>query len=84
MKLSHKNKLLVARHDKGEEGSVPEQLPVAFLEDCIHYTRMAYSEGVACAVHGQLFQDEMAQRWPAQWMLWMFTQTRVTHYAKDD
>ena len=70
-----KNKLLIARANKQEEGSIPNAVPKEFLEDCIAQATMHAEGGTACSVHGLILQEEMAEKYPAKWMLWAFSET---------
>jgi len=55
-----------------EVSEIPATVPRAFLEDCIHFTRLFHEGGVACEVHGEEHQKEMKKRWPEAWMKQLF------------
>jgi|TARA_Y100000034_G_scaffold133551_1_gene199334 hypothetical protein len=54
------------------EGNLPNEIPKAFFEDVVEFQRMFDKGTVACTVHGEEHQREMIQKWPEEWILWMF------------
>lgn len=75
------NKQLIAQMEAGvrpdglvvsqPNAQLPEQVSREFCEDAVQLAYMHGAGGVACTVHGMEWQEAMAEKYPADWMLWL-------------
>ena len=68
--------------DKDKPGKCPDMLPKDFVADAIALQRMHAHDDVACSVHGREWQDNMAEKYPIEWMLWL--RDEMNGYFSDD
>ncbi len=65
---------LIERANKGEQGGLPDELPRAFVEDIAQWSVVFvhYQYGWEQDRTALNFQEDLADHWPAAWMLWLF------------
>ena len=57
-----------------QDANLPDTLPREFVEDAFAHARMLEGDGPTTAVYGVNHQLYMLDKWPEEWMSWLFNE----------